>query len=340
MCVVDATAGFRQTASMKKAVVVLAYPGVQPLDVVGPFDAFAAATTYLDHRARRAERPSDRGYDVRLVAAGPPTVTATTGLRFVADPLPDPGAPIDTMVVPGGTAGSPESAALVDWIREAAPHARRIVSVCTGAFLLAEASLLDGCRATTHWGSARRLADAYPAVAVDPDPIFVRSSEQVWTSAGVTAGIDLALALIEDDYGTQTAQAVARGLVLPLRRPGGQTQYAAPVWMPRAERAPIRTVQHSIEAEPGAAHSIALLARRADMSPRHFTRVFTDEIGESPGLYVERIRTEAARRQLEETDDTVAVIASRCGFGSAETLRRVFARRVGTSPDRYRKSFA
>ena len=245
-------------------------------------------------------------------------------------------------MVPGGigTESARRSEDLVEWLREAAGGARRIVSVCTGAFLLAEAGLLDGCRATTHWGAARRLADEYPAIDVDPDPIFIRSSEQVWTSAGVTAGIDLSLALIEADHGTRVAQAVARGLVLPLRRPGGQTQYAAPVWMPRAERAPIRAVQRSIESEPGAAHSVELLARRAEMSPRHFTRVFSAEVGESPGLYVERIRIEAARRQLEETDDTVVAIAGRCGFGSAETLRRVFVRRMGIPPDRYRKTFA
>jgi transcriptional regulator GlxA family with amidase domain len=145
---------------------------------------------------------------------------------------------------------------------------------------------------------------------------------------------------VEDDYGTEAAQTVARWLVLYLRRPGGQTQFAAPVWMPRARRTPIRDVQEAIEAAPGGAHSIAELARRAAMSPRHFTRVFTEEVGEAPGAYVERVRVEAARRQLEETDDPVAVIAARCGFGSSETLRRNFVRRLGVSPDRYRKTFA
>ncbi|ADG79106.1 Transcriptional regulator, AraC family OS=Tsukamurella paurometabola (strain ATCC 8368 / DSM/ CCUG 35730 / CIP 100753 / JCM 10117 / KCTC 9821 / NBRC 16120/ NCIMB 702349 / NCTC 13040) OX=521096 GN=Tpau_2502 PE=4 SV=1 [Tsukamurella paurometabola] len=327
---------------MTKAVIVLAYPGVQPLDVVGPFDALAAANTHLDALAAKGRRSTGADYDIRLVASTTPPVRSNTGLCFATEPLPDPTARIDTVVIPGGPGAETArgSTEIVDWIRAVHQHARRVVSVCTGAFLLAQAGLLDGCRATTHWGSAARLATLYPAIDVDPDPIFVRSSEQIWTSAGVTAGIDLALALIEADHGTEAAQAVARGLVLPLRRPGGQTQYAAPVWMPRAERAPVRAVQQSIETEPGAAHSITLLARRAGMSPRHFSRIFTHEVGESPGLYVERIRTEAARRQLEETTDTVAVIAERCGFGSAETLRRVFGRRVGTSPDRYRRSFA
>jgi transcriptional regulator GlxA family with amidase domain len=199
--------------------------------------------------------------------------------------------------------------------------------------------LLDGCRATTHWAFADELAREFPAVDVDPDPIFVRSSPTVWTAAGVSAGIDLALALVEEDHGTDIAQTVARWLVLYLRRPGGQTQFAAPVWVARAKREPLRAVQDAVESEPGGAHSISELARIAAMSPRHFTRVFTDEVGEAPGAYVERVRTEAARRQLEQTDDTVVAIAARCGFGTAETMRRNFIRRVGISPDHYRKTF-
>ncbi len=214
------------------------------------------------------------------------------------------------------------------------------MSVCTGAFLAAEAGLLDGCRATTHWAHADRLAREFPTVDVDAEPIYVRSSETVWTAAGVTAGIDLALSLVEADHGTEVAQTVARYMVLYLRRPGGQTQFAAPVWMPRARREPIREVQEAIEAEPGATHSVTTLARKAAMSPRHFTRVFTGEVGEAPGAYVDRIRTEAARRQLEETDDTVVAIATRCGFGTAETMRRNFVRRLGVSPDQYRRTFA
>jgi transcriptional regulator GlxA family with amidase domain len=268
-------------------------------------------------------------------------VTTGTGLTLAAEPLPATDAPLDTLVLPGGqgTEAAVGNADLMDWIREAAPHARRVVSVCTGAFLAAEAGLLDGCPATTHWAFANQLATRYPAVTVDPDPIFVRSSPRVWTAAGVTAGIDLALALVEDDHGTEAAQTVARWLVMYLRRPGGQTQFAAPVWMPRAKRAPIREVQEAIEAEPGAAHSVSDLAQRAAMSPRHFTRVFSTEVGEAPGAYVERVRTEAARRQLEETDDTVTAIAARCGFGTAETMRRNFIRRLGVSPDHYRKTF-
>lgn len=316
---------------MIRKVVIVGFPAVQALDVVGPHDVFTTASLL-----------TGGGYDVVMSSADGQPVTTPTGLRFVAEPLPDPRDPIDTVVLPGGggvdaARSNPE---LMDWIKAVAGSARRIVSVCTGAFLAAESGLLDGCRATTHWAFAEQFAREFPTIEVDPDPIFVRSSDRVWTAAGVTAGIDLALSLVEDDHGTEIAQTVARWLVLYLRRPGGQTQFAAPVWMPRAKRAPIREVQEAIEAEPGRSHTIGDLARRAAMSPRHFTRVFTDEVGEAPGHYVERIRTEAARRQLQETDDTVVAIASRCGFGTAETMRRNFLRRVGISPDQYRKAFA
>jgi transcriptional regulator GlxA family with amidase domain len=316
---------------MARKVVIVGFSGVQALDVVGPHEVFSAAS-----------RLTRGGYEVVMASVDGQAVTTATGLAFAATRLPDPSEPVDTVVLPGGggvdTARS--NVELVEWIKTVSRTARRVVTVCTGAFLAAEAGLLDGHRATTHWAFAERLAGEFPTIDVDPDPIFVRSSETVWTAAGVTAGIDLALSLVEDDHGTEVAQTVARWLVLYLRRPGGQTQFAAPVWMPRAKRTSVRDVQEAIEARPGGSHSIDELARRAAMSPRHFTRVFTDEVGEAPGHYVERVRTEAARRQLEETDDTVVAIAARCGFGTAETMRRNFIRRVGISPDQYRKAFA
>ncbi|WP_431237501.1 GlxA family transcriptional regulator [Mycolicibacterium aichiense] len=314
---------------MARSVVILGFPGVQALDLVGPHDVFTGAALL-----------TEGGYRVSVASRDGSPVSTPTGLAFVAEAMPEP-ADIDTLVLPGGPGvdAARDDPATMAWIRAAAANSRRVVSVCTGSFLVAQAGLLDGCRATTHWAFADRMAREYPAVTVDRDAIFLRSSATVWTAAGVTSGIDLSLALVEDDYGTEVAQTVARYLVLYLRRPGGQTQFAAPVWMPRARRRPIREVQEAIEADPGAAHSISELARRAAMSPRHFTRVFTEEVGEAPGAYVERVRTEAARRQLEETDDTVVTIAARCGFGSSETLRRNFVRRVGISPDQYRKSF-
>lgn len=314
---------------MTRSVVIFGFPGVQALDLVGPHDVFTGAAML-----------TEGGYRVSVASRDGQTVTTATGLAFVAEAMPEP-KDIDTLLLPGGAGvdDARNDPATMAWIQRAAASSRRVVSVCTGAFLAAQAGLLDGCRATTHWAFADRMAREFPAVTVDREPIFLRSSDTVWTAAGVTAGIDLSLALVEDDYGTEVAQTVARYLVLYLRRPGGQTQFAAPVWMPRARRQPIREAQEEIEAEPGAAHSITELARRAAMSPRHFTRVFTDEVGEAPGAYVERVRTEAARRQLEETDDTVVAIAARCGFGTSETMRRNFIRRVGVSPDQYRKTF-
>ncbi|MCT7658429.1 GlxA family transcriptional regulator [Mycobacterium deserti] len=322
---------------MVRDVLILGFPGIQALDLVGPAEVFTGATTYLAAQGR-----PDDGYRVSVVSETGQPVATGSGLALVTQTLPDPQHPVDTVILPGGmgvvdVCKNPD---ILNWIQTVAQNARRVVTVCTGAFLAAEAGLLNGCRATTHWAFANQLASEFPSVRVDPEPIFVRSSANVWTAAGVTAGIDLALSLVEDDHGTDAAQTVARWLVMYLRRPGGQTQFAAPVWMPRAKREPIRAVQEAIESEPGGLHSITELARRAAMSPRHFTRVFTIEVGEAPGAYVERIRTEAARRQLEETDDTVTVIAERCGFGTAETLRRNFIRRLGVSPDQYRKTFA
>lgn len=320
---------------MTRKVLIVGFPGVQALDLVGPFEVFASASQVL------AAQGND-GYAVEVVSLDGLSLATDTGLSFGAAPLPDPATAVDTLLLPGGggARGDRRDPRLVDWIVAAAPQARRVVSVCTGAFLAAQAGLLDGCRVTTHWAFADQLAREFPSVTVDPDPIFIRSSPTVWTAAGVSAGIDLTLALVEEDHGTEVAQTVARWLVLYLRRPGGQTQFAAPVWVARAKREPIRAVQDAVDAEPGGAHSITDLARLAAMSPRHFTRVFTAEVGEAPGAYVERVRTEAARRQLEQTDDTVVTIASRCGFGTAETMRRNFIRRIGVSPDQYRKAFA
>ena len=319
------------TESVTRTVVVLGFPGLQAMDVVGPFDVFTGASLLVKG-----------AYEVSLVSVGGRPVATGTGLEFATMPLPGPDEDVDTVLLPGG-AGVDDARAdeeLMGWLAGVVPNARRVVSVCTGAFLAAEAGLLDGCKATTHWAFAARMQEQFPQVDVDPDPIFVRSSEKVWTAAGVAAGIDLALSLVESDLGTEVAQTVARWMVLHLRRPGGQTQFAVPVWAPRARRTPIRDVQEAIETQPGAEHNVTELARRAAMSPRHFTRVFTDEVGEAPGQYVERIRTDAARRQLEQTDDTVVAIAARCGFGTAETMRRNFIRRLGVSPDQYRKTFA
>jgi transcriptional regulator GlxA family with amidase domain len=191
---------------------------------------------------------------------------------------------------------------------------------------------------TTHWARAQQLAEEYPRLTVDADPIYTRDGS-VWTSAGVTAGIDLALAMVEADYGSEIAQTVARWMVMFLHRPGGQTQFAAPVWIPRAARSTVRAAQDFIDNNPGDDHRLDLLAKRVAMSSRHFSRLFTAEVGETPARYVERVRVEAARTELETTASSLDVIALNCGLGTAESLRRAFQRRVGVAPDAYRHRF-
>jgi transcriptional regulator GlxA family with amidase domain len=318
----------------ERPVVIVAFDGVQPLDAVGPHEVFAGAG-----RAAASVGRAGR-YRVVLASSGGGTVRAESGLQLGTAPLPDRDAPIDTLVLAGGSGANAAAAddALVAWIRAIAPRCRRVATVCSGAFLGAAAGLLAGHRVTTHWARARELAEAYPGLTVDPDPIYIRDGN-VWSSAGVTAGIDLSLAMVQDDLGVDVAQTVARWLVMFLHRPGGQTQFASPVWMPRAERSTVRAVQDLVEAAPGGDHRLPALAAAAAMSVRHFTRVFTAEVGESPSRFVERTRVEAARRELETTGDTLDVVAERCGLGSAETLRRVFQRHLAVSPDAYRRRF-
>jgi transcriptional regulator GlxA family with amidase domain len=216
---------------------------------------------------------------------------------------------------------------------------RRLATVCTGAFVAARAGLLDGHRVTTHWRYADKLQREHPAITVDADPIYINEG-RLWTSAGVTAGIDLALALVEADHGCDVAEQIARDLVMFLRRPGGQSQFATPTWTTRATDAPVVAVQRHIDAAPGGDLRLAALADRAGMSERHFARLFTRQVGLSPARYVERIRVEAARRRLEHDDATTSAVARDCGFGTAETLRRAFHRQLGVSPDDYRRRFA
>src|ERR1700753_3969620 len=262
---------------MTRKVLIVGFPGVQALDLVGPFDVFAGASLALAAQGKDGYQPVLASLDGQPVSSG-------AGLTFGTAVLPDPPEPVDTLVLPGGQGTRPHrrDPRLIDWIAAAAPLARRVVTVCTGAFLAAQRGLLDVLRATTHWAHTDALAREFPAIEVDPDPIFVRSSPTMWTAAGVCAGIDLALALVEDDHGTEVAQTVARHLVMHLRRPGGQTQFAAPVWVARAKREPIRAVQDAVESEPGGPHSINDLARLAAMSPRPFTPVFTAQGGEGP----------------------------------------------------------
>jgi transcriptional regulator GlxA family with amidase domain len=318
----------------ERHVVVIAFPGVQPLDAIGPFEVFAGAA----RAAAVGGGPAP--YRVTLASAGGQTVWSESGVGLMTAPLPGPDEAIDTLVLAGGggTRTARLDSGLMSWIAQTSPRCRRVTTVCTGAFLAAEAGLLDGRRVTTHWASAERLDAEFPALSVDPDPIYIRDGKY-WTSAGVTAGIDLALALVQDDLGVDVAQTVARWLVMFLHRPGGQTQFAAPVWVRRAERSTVRAVQALIESAPGGDHRVPTLAAAAAMSVRHFTRVFAGEVGETPAKFVERVRLESARVELETTNDTLDVIAARCGFGTAESLRRVTQRRLGVAPDAYRRRF-
>jgi transcriptional regulator GlxA family with amidase domain len=318
----------------ERHVVIVVFDGVQPLDAVGPHEVFAGAGRAAASVGRLG------GYRVTLASSAGGTVHAESGLRLGTDFLPDTDQPIDTLVLAGGSGANAAAAddTLVAWIRAAAPRCRRVATVCSGAFLGAAAGLLGGRRVTTHWARAQELRDTHPDITVDPDPIYIRD-EKVWSSAGVTAGIDLSLALVQDDLGVDVAQTIARWLVMFLHRPGGQTQFASPVWVPRAERSTVRVVQDLVEAAPGGDHRVPTLAAAAAMSVRHFTRVFTADVGESPSRFVERTRVEAARRELETTGDTLDVVAVRCGLGSAETLRRVFQRHLAVAPDAYRRRF-
>lgn len=313
-----------------RRIVVLAFPRFQMLDVAGPTEVFSLA-------ARRMPGT----YEVELVAREAAPVTASSGLRLIPDrAITAARGPIDTLVVAGGlgVADALQDERLVRWVRSAAGRSRRVTSVCTGAFLLAAAGLLDGRRATTHWAACRELARRHPAVHVEDDPIYVRDGH-VATSAGVTAGIDLALALVEEDLGAEVALDVARSLVLFLRRPGGQAQFSASMAGQAAERAPLRELQGWIADNLDADLSVAALAARVFMSPRNFARAFGAEVGETPGAYVEAVRVERARAALEAGDEPIEDIARRCGFGTVETMRRAFRRRLDTSPSEYRARF-
>jgi transcriptional regulator GlxA family with amidase domain len=316
---------------------MVAFADVQMLDVTGPLEVFARAGRWLVEHGRRCE-PS---YTVELLARRAGLVTASSGLGLRVDrTLGAARDGIDTLLVSGGIGAfaAAEDALLVGWLRRMAPRVRRLGSVCTGAFVLARTGLLDGRRVTTHWSACARLAAMHPAIEVDPDPIFVRDGT-LWTSAGVTAGMDMALAMVEADHGHDVALSVARELVLFLKRPGGQSQFSTQLRLQSADREPLRELQSWIDDHPGENLAVPRLAKRVAMSPRHFARVFTEEIGVTPARYVERVRVEAARRRLEECDDGVERIADACGFGSAEVMRRTFLRWIHVSPADYRRRF-
>ncbi len=321
-----------------RVIEMLVYPRVQLLDVTGPLQVFASANDLV------AEAGADGGkvppYELRVVAQGGAAVTASAGLGLVADPLPPPGAALDTLIVAGGQGVEAAAAdpVLVGWVWGRAKQARRVASVCTGAFLLATSGELDGRRATTHWSFCAELARRFPAVTVEPDPIFVRDGP-VWTSAGVTAGIDLALALVEEDLGRTVALAVARYLVVFLKRPGGQAQFSATLSLQSAEDS-FGTLHGWIKEHLSDDVSLPALAREAGMSERSFSRHYLEATGLTPARAVERLRLEAARQMLSESRLPVKRVATRCGFGSEETMRRSFLRLLAATPQDYRARFS
>ncbi|MFG2981483.1 GlxA family transcriptional regulator [Streptomyces sp. NPDC048258] len=315
--------------SLRNVLVVL-YDGVQSLDVTGPVEVFAAAARF----------PGRVGYEIRTVSPGGAPVRTSSGLTLMPDGELESARPGKgtTLLVPGGRYTADFEPRLTDWLRAHGGGAERLVSVCTGGLLLAEAGLLDGRRATTHWYACEQMARDYPAVVVEPDPIYVRDGP-VATSAGVTAGIDLALALVEEDHGRDVALTIARHLVVFLRRPGNQAQFSAQLEAQTARREPLRDVQQFITEHPGGDLSVEALAARARLSPRHFARAFQAETGVTPGRYVERVRVEHARRLLEDSGEGVAQISRACGYGTPEALRRAFVKALGQSPAEYRRRF-
>jgi transcriptional regulator GlxA family with amidase domain len=310
-----------------RTVLVVLFDDVQSLDVTGPVEVFAGA-----------EKRHAGSYRIRTASLDGAPVRTSSGLTLVPDhALADAPTP-HTLLVPGGAGTRNPDPRLTDWLREHGPRAERLVSVCTGAVLLARAGLLDGRRATTHWAYCEQLARDHPAVEVDPDPIYVRDGH-VSTSAGVTSGIDLALALVEEDLGREAALTIARHLVVFLRRPGNQAQFSVQLAAQTAQREPLREVQQWIIEHPGADLSVECLAARARLSPRHFARAFQTETGTTPGRYVEQVRLEHARRLLEDTTDGIEEISRICGYGTPEAMRRAFVRTLGSAPAEYRRRF-
>lgn len=308
---------------------VVVYDGVRLLDVTGPLEVFAVA--------------NEQGGDYRSRLASPDgrDVVANTGTRLGVDlSLSSADARGSTLVVPGGPnwLHTISDAGLVDQIRRLSGQSTRTASVCAGAFALAAAGLLDGRRATTHWELADQLARRFPRIEVDRDAIFVEDGPVI-TSAGVTSGIDLALALVEKDLGAETARLVAKQMVVFLQRPGGQSQFSVRLSAGQARHELVRKVLDAITSDPAGDHSLEVLAGRAGVSARHLTRLFRDEVGTTPARFVEKVRVEAAQLLLEATTDPLDVIARQVGLGSPETLRRAFTRVLNTTPGTYRARF-
>jgi transcriptional regulator GlxA family with amidase domain len=316
---------------------MLAFPNVQVLDVMGPLEVFSRASRWLSDHGKRAEHV----YHVEIIGLRRGPFRTSSGLRLYADrSIAEAGRGIDTLLIAGGLGVDQyrSHAPLLRWINRQSRLVRRMGSVCTGAFLLAEAGLLEGRRATTHWNHCADFARDFPDIRVEPDTIFVRDGS-LYTSAGVTAGMDLALALVEEDWGREVALATARELVMFLKRPGGQAQFSAQLSEQLAEHEPLRELQTYIVDHPEEDLTVGRLAHRLAMSPRNFARVFTREVGTTPARFVASVRVETARRLLEETSEPLETICAKSGLGTPESMRRAFLRTLGIAPGRYRERF-
>jgi len=320
-------------AAETRHIVVLAFPDAQLLDIAGPSQVFATAAEIHGGRPVPA-------YRVTVVSRDGGPVRTSSGVTLMTCPLAEAG-PVDTLIVSGG-AGVDAAAAdarTVGWLRDASKRARRSCSVCTGAFALAAAGVLDGRRAVTHWRSCAELAKCYPAITVEKDPIFIEDGG-VWTSAGVTAGIDLALAMVERDLGRRLALQVAQRLVVFLKRPGGQSQFSAALAAQASDDGAFGALHDWMTANLAADLRVEELADRVGMSVRNFARLYRARTGTTPAKAVSAMRVEAARTMLEETAVPVAEVARRCGYGDEEAMRRTFLKSLGVAPGRYRSRFA
>ena len=313
---------------------ILAFSDVQLLDVAGPLQVFASATDLAGHAGRRAP------YAARVIASHGGFVTSSAGLGLAADDLPDPDAPLDTLIVAGGSGiyALAEDRRIVDWVRARSRAARRVASVCSGAFLLGAAGLLDGRRVATHWSRCAELARRYPDAKVEADPIFIRDG-RLWTSAGITAGIDLALAMVEADLGRTAALEIARQLVVFLKRPGGQAQFSTALSI-QGDDARFDALHGWMVDHLGADLSVPALAREVGLSERSFIRHYRQATSRTPARAVEQLRVEAAQRMLGDRAVSIKRVAQRCGFGSEETMRRSFVRLLKTTPQDFRARFA
>lgn len=316
---------------------MLAFPEVQVLDVMGPLEVFARTSRWLrDHR-----QLLEPAYTVEIIGLKKGAFLTSSGLRLHADfGISEVGAGLDTLMIAGGVgvAKYRSHRSLLTWIQKQADQVRRLASICTGAFLMAEAGLLQGRRATTHWNHCADFARDFPEIELEPDTIFVRQGS-IYTSGGVTAGMDLALALVEEDFGREVALAVARELVMFLKRPGGQAQFSAQLSVQLAEHEPLRDLQTYIQEHPAEDLSVERLAHRVGMSPRNFARVFTQEVGQTPARFVAAVRVETARRLLEESHESLEAICELSGLGTPESMRRAFLRTLGVPPGQYRERF-